>query len=139
MADTVSDMSKGGTVSGVSNPLTSGKSEPIPAPQTGGVSNQYTNNPGHQKPPPAPSAIANTVGQPSCNPIGQTLHGELVFQLGCPVAVTYPAGGVQATYQPFDSSGHTIDGKVPLTNGGTGLPRLPTSGAPTSSGGNSKK
>src|SRR5882724_7509254 len=102
MADVVSE---GGTVSG--------KSEP------------YTNNPSNQP-------QANMVGQPSCNPIGQTLHGELVFPLGCPVAVTLPAGVTQ-TVNPDGSVAviYPTGGQLQSSNP-AGLPSLQTSGAPAS-------
>ena len=87
-----------------------------------------------------PLGQAITVVQPSCNPIGQTLHGELVFSLGCPVAVTYPpnSGQVPLTNggigMPLDNSGQTVDLRLPLTGSGQS-----GSTPPLSSGGNSKK
>jgi hypothetical protein len=98
MADVVSE---GGAVSG--------KSEP------------YTNNPSNQP-------QANTVGQPNCNAIGQTLHGELVFPLGCPVAVTLPAGATQ-TVNPDGSVTVAFPTGGNLQNSNpSGLPPSQTSG-----------
>lgn len=112
----VADMGGGPPSVAQSNPLTSGKSEPLP--------------------PRAPGAIPDSQ---ACSPTGQTLHGELVFPLGCPVAVgseitqtRNPDGSVSVTVPAGVSQSRNPDGSVSVT--------YPTGfeGPPTSSGGNSR-
>jgi hypothetical protein len=99
----------------------------VPLPQTGDGAPQEpdTNNPSNQ----------------SCSPIGQTLRGELVFPLGCPVAVEYttghlqnsnPTGGVTQVMNPDGSVSVTLPAGTLPPSQTSGLPPSQTNGAPPS-------
>ena len=97
----------GGPAVAQSNPITSGKSEPL----QGGV-----NSP--TMPPPPLGAIADTIGQPiRCKPTGITASGELVYGMSCkdiPVSVTYPTGRLPGSGQSgFSGPPNITSGSTP--------------------------